>query len=462
MNPNNQTPQQPIPQPQLNAQPASDATFKFLSYYFDRRTLTANFVYQGIDNIIFSEKVSFATMEHRHFNITDDPSLNQLLDRALFLAFILIGTSYYKAHPTTEVKLDLPLDEWQAGFFNKVYQEGLSQFAFQNGLTRDHLAHFHAKPGYQAPPTILFKGGGILGLQSGGKDSLLTAALLEEKQTRFYPWYVSSAADRSHPAVIDHLVTHQAALVAHRQIDLTHLEQTGGLNGHVPVTYILKSLAVIQAILTGQNTILTSIGQEGNEPHAMVGDLPVNHQWSKTWEAELLFAEYVHRYLTEGIQIGSTLRSLSELKIAELFIRKCWIQYGFSFSSCNTANYKQGNDTTTLRWCGECAKCLNTYILFSPFLAPPALQALFGDRDLYLITKDTKPEILQTFRGLLGVDNVMKPFECVGTIEELRAAYQMRQPGFAALPLAVPPSNFDYNARYEMQNFIKELNLNFD
>lgn len=450
------------PQIPLSAQPASDATFKFLSYYFDRRTSSASFVYQGIDNVIFTEKITFATMEHRHFNITDDPSLNQLLDRALFLAFILIGTSYYKAHPTAEVKLDLPLDEWQASFFNKVYQEGLSQFAYQNGLTREQLAHFHSTPGYQAPGTIGFKGGGILGLQSGGKDSLLTATLLEEKQTRFFPWYVSSAADKTHPAVLDHLVPHQPALISYRELDLVHLAQTGGLNGHVPVTYILQSLAVIQALLTGQNTIITSIGQEGNEPHTFVGDLPVNHQWSKTWEAEQLFSEYVRRYLTDGIKIGSALRSLSELKIAELFIRKCWVQYGFSFSSCNVANYRQGNDTTNLHWCGECAKCLNTYILFAPFLTPPALQSLFGDRDLYLTTKDTKPEIIQTFKGLLGIDNVIKPFECVGSVDELRTAYQMRQPGFATLPFPVPAGNFDYHAQFEMQDFVKEFNLNFD
>jgi len=36
--------------------PPKDALFRFLSYYFDRSTYTATFVYQGIDNIIFTEK----------------------------------------------------------------------------------------------------------------------------------------------------------------------------------------------------------------------------------------------------------------------------------------------------------------------------------------------------------------------------------------------------------------------
>ena len=108
--------------------PSSDAVFRFLSYYFDRSTRIASFVYQGIDNVIFTEKIYFAPKpgsETSIFNVLDDPELNQLLDQAMFLAFILIGTSYYKAHPTANIRLDRPLDDFQARFFSTVYQEGL-------------------------------------------------------------------------------------------------------------------------------------------------------------------------------------------------------------------------------------------------------------------------------------------------------------------------------------------------
>ena len=424
--------------------------FKFLSYYFDKRSFTATFAYQGIDNFIFSEKIQFSRFEGTHFNITEDPSLDQLLDRALFLTFMIIGVSYFKAHPTPNVRIDLPLDEWQANFFNKVYQEGLSQYAFENGLSREYLARFSATNGYTAPEAITgYKGSGILSLQSGGKDSILTAEILKEKGLNFTSWYVSNTDEKTYPAVLDQIQFPKHPQVAVRTIDLEHLRQSGGLNGHVPITYILQSLALVQAILFNQKTILVSIGQEGNEPHSQIGDLPVNHQWSKTWEAEQLFAEYVKKYISPDLKIGSPLRKLSELAIAEQFITKCWEKYGYSFSSCNRSNYKQGANNSELHWCGSCAKCANTYLLFSPFLAPHPLKSLFADVDLFANTENE--ELMNNFRGLLGVDGVMKPFECVGSTDELRTAYHHRQPEYASLPFIVPEGHFDYKATYEMQ-----------
>ena len=470
----NKKPTQPIP----TAMPSPDAVFRFLSYYFDRSTYTATFVYQGIDNIIFTEKIFFAPKPGTNtssFNLLDDPGLTQLLDQAMFLAFILIGTSYYKAHPTKNIHLDRPLDDFQARFFSTVFQEGLSQYAFENRLTRDKLATFKPTPGFQNKPAVEYRGQGVLALQSGGKDSLLVAELLNEHNINFVPWYISSSSDRSHPNVIDHLddgFNHQKASVVYRQIDHLHLQQTGGLNGHVPVTFIVESLALIQAILNNQNVILTSIGREGEEPHAMIGDLPVNHQWSKTWQAEQLMTEYIKRYLSPDLHLGSPIRHLSELRIADLFVQKCWQKYGYSFSSCNEANYKQNSQNSTLKWCGHCAKCANSYLLFCPFIPPQFLQSLFGDKDLFL-----DQNLTQIFKGLLGVGGEMKPFECVGSVEELRSAYHHRmttppiplpqspgatqttywQPVYANLPFRVPESNFNYLAESINQEYFRNF-----
>ena len=470
----NKKPTQPIP----TAMPSPDAVFRFLSYYFDRSTYTATFVYQGIDNIIFTEKIFFAPKPGTNtssFNLLDDPGLTQLLDQAMFLAFILIGTSYYKAHPTKNIRLDRPLDDFQARFFSTVFQEGLSQYAFENRLTRDKLATFKPTPGFQNKPAIEYRGQGVLALQSGGKDSLLVAELLNEHNINFVPWYISSSSDRSHPNIIDHLddgFNHQKASVVYRQIDHLHLQQTGGLNGHVPVTFIVESLALIQAILNNQNVILTSIGREGEEPHAMIGDLPVNHQWSKTWQAEQLMTEYIKRYLSPDLHLGSPIRHLSELRIADLFVQKCWQKYGYSFSSCNEANYKQNSQNGTLKWCGHCAKCANSYLLFCPFIPPQFLQSLFGDKDLFL-----DQNLTQIFKGLLGVGGEMKPFECVGSVEELRSAYHHRmttppiplpqspgatqttywQPVYANLPFRVPESNFNYLAESINQEYFRNF-----
>lgn len=420
------------------------STFIFKEYRFADQTATAHFRYGFDDGSEFEEKVSFS-------NVSADYDV-QLLDRALFFSFILAGTSYFKAFPTPSVAFEAgKLDQWQAEFLNAVYQEGLSQFAFENNLRRQDLAQFSTTG--EAEPAVAYGGKGVLALQSGGKDSLLTASLLNEKGIDFTSWYTANSAH--HPALLDTLGSPLRTSL--RTIDrekLIEASARGGLNGHVPVTYIVASYALIDAVLHGANTLLLSIGHEGEEPHDWIDDLPVNHQWSKTWTAEQRFAEYVKRYISPDIRIGSPLRSFSELKVAELFVLHAWKKYGHTFSSCNRANYMQGADNTQLKWCGECPKCANSFILFAPFLSAEELKSLFNGQDLF-----AKPLLTETFKGLLGIDGVMKPFECVGETDELRRAYHMamERGGYQPVPFDVPDSDFDYEKRYDSQGWATEM-----
>lgn len=412
--------------------------FVFEGYDFDNGVASFRYRYQDLSYV---EKVTFKMSET--FN-------RAVLERALFLAFLTVGTSYYKAFPAVNIKFESgSIDSWQAEFCNMIYQEGLSQYAFENMLTRKDLAQF-VPTSTAALEALPYAGSGIISLQSGGKDSLLVAKLLEKTNAEFIPWYVTNGT--SHPHVLDELS--MPLQVSRRSVDMATLQlakDRGGKNGHVPVTYIVQSFAVIQAVLLGQNTVLAAVAHEGEEPHEWIGDLPVNHQWSKTWQAEKLLAEYVERYISPDIHIGSPLRSMSELKVAELFAMHAWEKFGSKFSSCNEANYRQGEDNTELSWCGHCPKCANSYLLFSPFVSPKSLQARLGGA-LY-----QKPELTEIFKGLLGIDGAMKPFECVGEVDELRRAYHMSQMnGYDSLPFSVPVSNFDKDARYESQKWAND------
>ena len=443
---------QPNTNPNQNSAPNQPSVFKFLSYYYDPRSRTATFCYQGIHNFIYTERVTFAPHpeEGKVFNATDDPSLNELLNRALFLAFIAIGTTYYKSHPTPYVRLDMPLDDFQAFFFNKIYQEGLAQLAYENHLTRAYLAHFYPTEGYHPAEPVHYRGEDILSLQSGGKDSILTATMLNEQNMAFTPWYLSHSPDAAHPLVIDHLgddnTKNTPAFIAIREIDLYHLQQAAGIDGHTPMTLIYETLGLVQAILFNKKAVLTSLAQEATEPTTYIGDLPVNHQWSKSWECELLLAEYVKRYLSPDLIIGSPIRHMSELRVAEQFTKKCWERYGYGFSSCQVAGYRQFTGGSDLPWCGNCARCANAYLLFCPFLPKDSLSSLFSDYDLF-----AREGLHPIFRSLLSIDGEMKPFESVGSVEELRSAYQARQEDYAALPFTVPPAHFDYRATYPVQ-----------
>ena len=416
-------------------------SFEFLNYSFDEATGVAEFWYRnGAET--FAEKVTFAIKRSERYD-------KKALERALFLAFMVLGTSYYKVAAGREVKVGVKLDEWQAKFFDKVYQEGLSQFAFENGLTRDNLAHFVASEAANEDTN----GGAVnsdseasaawsgsteadvlederaLVLVSGGKDSLLTLEMLREQGTKCYAMYITS--QESYPEIVDEAAGEMNPVIVRREIDKEALKRAGGMNGHVPVTIINEALALVQAILLRCGKIALGIGMEGMEAHAWIDDLPVNHQWSKTAEAQKLLREYVKRYISADLTIDLPLEKYDELAIAQMFAEKCWTKYGDKFSSCNVANYKQDANNRELKWCGKCAKCANSYLLFAPFVAYEEQKKIFG-HDLF-----EDADLTEIYKGLLGVDGVMKPFECVASRAELKKAYRDRLPGYGELPFEI-------------------------
>ena len=81
------------------------------------------------------------------------------------------------------------------------------------------------------------------------------------------------------------------------------------------------------------------------------------------------------------------------------------------FRSCNVGSKQD-------IWCGHCAKCLFAYIILSPFIAPDRLNAIFGKSML-----DDESLRLE-FEQLTG-KAATKPFECVGTVSEVRQALAM-------------------------------------
>ena len=110
-----------------------------------------------------------------------------------------------------------------------------------------------------------------------------------------------------------------------------------------------------------------------------------------------------------GFNYFSFLRLLSELQIAMLFSR--FTAYHDVFRSCNV-----GSKTDI--WCGHCAKCLFAYIILSPFIEPTRLNQIFGKPMLDDLT------LRHEFEQLIG-EAETKPFECVGTVSEVRQALNM-------------------------------------
>jgi len=367
------------------------------------------------------------------------------------MAWIIAGISYYKSFPTTKVSIkNRELNSAQAEFFNAVYLHGLSQFVYENELVPTGIAQFSSN-GMLKPELNTYSGNGTLVLQSGGKDSLLLAELLKSNNQDFALWYMTQGSQ--YPSVLDTIQKplRQIARTIDREAFMA-VKNDGGLNGHVPVTFITLSYAIIDAILHNEHTVLAAIGNEGEEPHAYISDYPVTHQWSKTWAAEQLLSKYVTENIASEIRVGSPLRGFTELKITELFSKHLWEKVGKSFSSCNLANYKQGHGNQQLSWCAQCPKCANSYLLFAPFIPQSELNDVFGKN----MFEDVA--LTDTFKGLLGVGGIEKPFECVGEVEELRSAYHLAMKnGYTPLPFGLPESSFDKDKVLRSQDWARDL-----
>lgn len=421
--------------------------FYFESRQYDPISQTASFRYSFDHERFFTERIVFGDVGSNYSSA--------ILERVLLLAHIVIGTSYYKCFPTPRAAFEHDeLTRDQLDFCRIVYTEGLSQFIFENDLTVDDMPVFEALECISTEP-IDYDGDGVVMLQSGGKDSLLLSQLADEQGVGYQPLYITAGG--SYPSVLDEVGGLPIMTVA-RHLDLESLASAardGGLNGHVPVTYIVESIALIYTVLTHSHAVLVATATEGNEAHERVGDLEINHQWAKTWRAEQLLTQYLAANISTQLIVGSPIRALTELKVAQLFVDKAWARFGHKFSSCNIANYRQGQQSTQLSWCGECPKCANSYLLFAPFVAPADLDAVFGGKNLM-----HDPSLTETFKGLLGIDGVMKPFECVGETSELRLAYHMAHdlhPADYVLSFAVPVSDFDIEARSDADSRIEAI-----
>lgn len=74
-----------------------------------------------------------------------------------------------------------------------------------------------------------------------------------------------------------------------------------------------------------------------------------------------------------------------------------------------------GSKEANWKWCCKCAKCLFAYIILSPYLYKDKLVSIFGE-DMF-----EKKVLIKTFLELTGNGDT-KPFDCVGTFEEVNFA----------------------------------------
>ena len=190
--------------------------------------------------------------------------------------------------------------------------------------------------------------------------------------------------------------------------------ELGFLNGHVPVTAVITAAAVVAAVLDGRDAVVLSNEWSASAPTLVADGHPVNHQWSKGEEFERGFAELVLGALGPGLSVFSYLRPRTELWVSREFAPLD--QYHGAFRSCNRA-FHQDPAQRLDHWCGRCDKCCFIDLVLAPFMERSELATVFGGSEPL-----ENPDNEQRFRSLVGLGADDKPFECVGDLDECRAA----------------------------------------
>lgn len=336
----------------------------------------------------------------------------QLPDRSTLELFAFhIGMveliSYWKAACPPKVIIEpFALTDEQVTWWKHVYFQGLGEFFYLNSIdaTEADFMQIVASDKPMPDPAALPLSEKIIVPVGGGKDSVVSLELLKQMHQPLIPFIVNPRGASTGCTRIAGFGPEKTAIVE-RTLDpkLLTLNAQGFLNGHTPFSALLAFVSSFVAVLSGARHIALSNESSANE--ATVADVDVNHQYSKSIEFEADYRNYSQRWLHPQLNYFSLLRPLNELQIVQLFSK--YPAYFQTFKSCNA-----GSKTDS--WCCNCPKCLFAYLMLSAFLPETQVVRIFGEN---LLSKSSLKPLLDELLGLTDA----KPFECVGTIDEVRA-----------------------------------------
>lgn len=365
-------------------------------------------------------------------------SEDRLMQDMIFSLGMVELISYWKiaCPPTVTVEAGR-LNQDQIDWWKDLYFNGLGEFFYVNGIKEadpNHFMDIQCAGQLKAPCTDQYKerheecgvetvgkGSGVLVPIGGGKDSAVTLELLRLAGKPVCAYIINPRGATIHTTEVAGL---DAAHVisAKRTLDSNMLELNcqGYLNGHTPFSALVAFSGIIAARMHGLTMVALSNESSANE--STVQGSTVNHQYSKSFKFEEDFHYYQTTYLKGSAYYFSMLRPLSEFQIARFFAGQK--QYHGIFRSCNA-----GSKTDS--WCGHCPKCLFVYLILSPFLKPQEVRDIFGRNML------DDWDMKETLDQLIGIEEE-KPFECVGSRDEINTAIVLTIKGLEEAGEALP------------------------
>lgn len=358
-----------------------------------------------IDGLVrFNPKLSIQKKKFKLFNSVNGYTARKIV----FYMGMVELISYWKCCCPKNVIVNAGyLSSTEILWWKKLYFYGLGEFFYTNGINEDikTFMNITCESNESTDTSCVFnendKFQNIIPV-GGGKDSIVSLELLSSLKSKNIPLIINPR-DASLQSAFKASYNPDDILEIYRTIDsnLLDLNKKGFLNGHTPFSAMLAFTSLFCSYILGVTNIALSNESSANESN--IKGTNINHQYSKSLEFELDFSSYIKKYVCKKINYFSLLRPFSEVKIAKIFSK--YPKYYHVFKSCNV-----GSKINV--WCGNCPKCLFVYIILLPFINPIDLIDIFG--------KDMLDDLslIKIFRGLIGLDSV-KPFECVGTIEEV-------------------------------------------
>ena len=379
--------------------------YEDFKYSIDEKGLKIEFTFINSEHTftptLLVEKKDFFSFSHLS---------KEQLDLLIFNMGMVELISYWKAFCSPRVVIKpYALKKEQIDFYKKLYYNGLGEFFYVNGINisqEEFMTIENANNTYTSPQNFETFDQYIVPI-GGGKDSVVTLDLLMSANRDVVPFIINPRGATTE-CCLKAGFSQEETLICKRAIDahLLELNSQGCLNGHTPFSAMLAFTTLLISAISKRKYI--ALSNEDSASESTVKGSEVNHQYSKSLEFENDFRNYVSEFISQDFYYFSFLRPLSELHIAKLFSK---LNYQSVFKSCN-AGSKQNI------WCGKCPKCLFAFIILSPFLSKEELIEIFS-KNLFE-DKDLEEYFLQ----LCG-ERQTKPFECVGTISEVRAALSL-------------------------------------
>lgn len=380
------------------------------SFFADDLIFNTSYWYEGVDFFHLEEKFGEAAMQDIYFHIA---------------AFELNKLGSLK--PET---IDLgPFQNFYTPAFEKLWREIFikvwAQWRYENDLPDYQGPAFLHQLELEPVPSPIQNDIGsteILAFCGGGKDSLVSAQLLEEAGISFGTLGYSSSVYGTAPdqhALIAQLVKHTASKQHHRQWIFDDFPDAPVLELHPELN--IKSLCAAEtpASIFGALPIALQHGYRylvlAHEKSADKGNMiwektgeEVNHQWGKSYEAELLLNRYIEQHLISNCQYFSILKPIHDVLIFNMLR-----QYPKAVLDTHSCNIKKP-------WCFRCPKCAYVLANYYAYLPTEVLDHITnGAVNIF----DLEDNAL-AFRQMLGQED-HTPFECLGQVEEARLAFEL-------------------------------------